>query len=132
VFELNINLNAALNQCWDAVLPLSVVTSQKYLGITFDSKLDWSAHISAICKKMSFYLFWINSHRKSLPTEVIKMLIDSLVLSRLMYALPVWGPLLSQFLTFGVYNTYTTGAFASLTLLESLIISQSIALNYTG
>ena len=25
------------------------------------------------------------------------MLIDSLVLSRLMYALPVWGPLLSQF-----------------------------------
>ena len=77
-------------------VPLSVVTSQKYLGITFDNKLDWSVHVSAICKKMSFYLFWISSHQKCLPTEVIKMLIDSLVLSRLIYALPVWGPLLSQ------------------------------------
>ena len=74
-----------------------VVISQKYLGITFDNKLDWSALVSAICEKMSFYLFWINSHKKSLPTDVIKMLIDSLVLSCLIYALPVWGPLLSQF-----------------------------------
>ena len=45
---------------------------------------------------MSFYLFWINPRRKTLPTEVIKMLVDSLVLSHLIYALLVWGPLLSQ------------------------------------
>ena len=62
-------------------VPLSTVASQKYLGITFDNKLDWSTHVAAICKTMSFYLFWINSHRKTLPTEVIKMLVDSLVLS---------------------------------------------------
>ena len=80
-------------------VPLSTVASQKYLGITFDNKLDWSTHVAAICKTMSFYLllllfiiiintlqFWINSHKKSLPTEVIKMLVDSLVLSCLIYA----------------------------------------------
>ena len=33
-----------------------------------------------VCKKASFYLFWIASHRRALPSEVIKMLIDSLVL----------------------------------------------------
>ena len=42
-------------------------------------------------------MFWIASHRKALPSEVIKMLIDSLVLSRFTYALPVWGPMLSKF-----------------------------------
>jgi len=56
-------------------MPLSVVTSQKYLGISFDGKLDWSAHISAICR---IYLFIYSAHRKSLPTEVIKIMIDSL------------------------------------------------------
>ena len=36
----------------------------------------------AVYKKASFYLLWIASHRRALPSEVIKMLIDS----------PVWGP----------------------------------------
>ena len=76
--------------------PLRPVSTQKYLGVIFDDRLDWSAHVAAVCKKVSFYLFWINSHRKNLPSEVIKMLIDSLVLSRLSYALPVWGPMLSK------------------------------------
>ena len=45
---------------------------------------------------MSYYLFWINSKRKSLTPQVIKMLVDSLVLSHLQHALPVWGPPLPQ------------------------------------
>ena len=76
--------------------PLKMVDNQKYLGVVFDDTLQWSKHVSEICKKMSFYLFWINSYRRSLPNEVIKMLIDSLVLSRLIYALPVWGTMLTS------------------------------------
>ena len=46
---------------------------------------------------MAYYLFWINSKCKFLSSvNVIKLLIDSLVLSRLDYALPVWGPPLTQ------------------------------------
>ena len=55
--------------------------------------MNWSSHAST---KMSFYLFWINSHKKSLPSTVSKMLIDSLVLSWLMYALPAWGPMMTK------------------------------------
>ena len=46
------------------------------------------------------YLYWINAHYKHMPNDVLKLLIDSLVLSRLTYALPVWGPAISkQYLT---------------------------------
>ena len=34
-------------------IPLSVVTSQKYLGITSDNKLNWSAHVSVGCSIVS-------------------------------------------------------------------------------
>ena len=77
-------------------IDLQRVTVQKYLGVTIDDKLDWSTQVSNVCKKMSYYLFWINSKRKSLTPQVIKMLVDSLVLSHLQHALPVWDPPLPQ------------------------------------
>ena len=75
---------------------LQEVKNQKYLGVVFDNKLSWNDQLSQVCKKMSYYLFWINSNRKSLSPTIIKMLINSLVLSHLDYALPVWGPPLMQ------------------------------------
>ena len=62
-----------------------------YLGITIDDQLQCVHHISVVCN----YLFWINSLRYSLLSTVIKMLVDSLVLSCLNYALSVWGLMLS-------------------------------------
>ena len=86
--------------CFPPVLigdtPLQRVTVQKYLGILIDENLTWTAQVSHVSKMMSYYLFWINSKRKFLSSVVIKLLIDSLVLSRLDYALPVWGPPLTQ------------------------------------
>ena len=74
---------------------LQRVTVQKYLGVLIDDHLTWTAQVSHVSKLMSFYLSWI-SKRKFLSPVVIKMLIDSLVLSRLAYALSVWGPPLTQ------------------------------------
>ena len=68
--------------------------------------MEWSAHVAAVCKKASFYLYWINSHRKALPSEVTKMLIDSLVLSRFSYASPVWGPMLSKSQVYRLQNLH--------------------------
>ena len=76
--------------------PLTVVDKQKYLGVTFDSRLTWSSHISKICGSMSYYLMLINSHVKYLPSTIVKMLIESLVFSQYTYALPVWGPAISK------------------------------------
>ena len=76
--------------------PFSQVDKQKYLGVTFDSRLTWSSHVAAVCKSMAYYLYLINYHSKSLPLEILKMLVESLVFSRLTYALPVWGPTIDQ------------------------------------
>jgi len=54
--------------------------------------MNWFSHVSTVCLKTSFYL--LNS--KSLPSTVSKILIDSLVLSQLVYALPAWGPIQSK------------------------------------
>ena len=64
---------------------LNSVSTQKYLGIVFDKQLSWSSHVSAVCKKTSYYLYWINAHYKHMPSAVIKPLADSLVLSRFSY-----------------------------------------------
>jgi len=90
---------------------LKSVSTQKYLGIIiiiiiiiirlysviiFDKQLRWKSHVSEICKKTSYYLYWINAHYKHMPSAVLKLLVDSLVLLRFGYALPVWGPAISK------------------------------------
>ena len=45
---------------------------QKYLGVLFDDQLRWHSYISHVCKKISYYLYWINAHYKHLPTDVLK------------------------------------------------------------
>ena len=69
-----------------------MVTQQKYLGLVFDSQLSWFSHVSGVCKKMSYYHYLLNSHLHVLKNNIMKLLLDSLVLS---HALPVWGPSLS-------------------------------------
>jgi len=51
---------------------LREVDTQKYLYVIFDKKMNWPSHVSTVCSMMSF---WINSHRKSLPSTVSKILI---------------------------------------------------------
>ena len=75
---------------------ITVVDKQKYLGVTFDSRLTWSLHISKVCGSKSYYLMLINCHVKYLPSTIVKMLIESLVFSRYTYALPVWAPVISR------------------------------------
>ena len=77
-------------------VPLSSVQKQKYLGVTFDTNLNWSSHVAGVCRSMSYYLHLINCHVKSLPSDIIKMLVESLVFSRYTYALSVWGPAIHQ------------------------------------
>ena len=63
--------------------PLSQVDKQKiWECMVFDSKLTWSSHVAAVCKSIAYYLCLINFHSKSLPREILKMLVESLVFSR--------------------------------------------------
>ena len=76
-------------------VPLSVVSKQCYLGLIFDDQLKWSFHVGKVCKSMSYYLYLINKHRHVIKADLLKTLIESLVLSHLLYSVPVWGPSLS-------------------------------------
>ena len=52
--------------------------------------------MNSVCRKISYYLYMLSSHRRSLTFDVLKMLSESLILSRIDYALPVWGPPLNK------------------------------------
>ena len=45
---------------------------------------------------MAFCLYQINHHSRSLPSNVLKLSMESLVFPRLTYALPVWRPAIHQ------------------------------------
>ena len=87
---------------------LNTVKTRNILGLLLMTRCNGhNIATSVICKQPSFYLFWINSHRRDLPNAVIKMLVDSLILSCINYALPAWGPTLSgALIQFNVYRDY--------------------------
>jgi len=63
---------------------LKEVASQRYmyLDVVFDSDLHWSSHVSALCRKIAYYLYLISYHQRNLPVAILKLL----VLSHLHYA----------------------------------------------
>jgi len=74
---------------------LQVATKQKYLSLMFDSTLSWSDQVSSsVC--ITYYFHLINHHRHVLPSYLIKLLLDTLVMSHMQYALSVWGSSLTQ------------------------------------
>ena len=81
---------------------LQATAKQKYLGLIFDNRLTWTSHmhVSNICKNISYYLRLVGLYKLVLPIGLIKLLMDSLVLPHILYALSVWGP----FCTNSAYN----------------------------
>ena len=67
-----------------------------WVPMHIDERLKCNTHGSYLCKHMAYYLYLISCHRKALLTFILKMLVESLVLSHLNYAMPVWGPALAH------------------------------------
>ena len=55
---------------------------------------------------MSYYLYLMSYHHRVLPLYILKMLANFLVISRLTYALPVWGPSLKVNLCSRLHRLY--------------------------
>ena len=75
---------------------LTVIEKQKYLELIFDCSLSWTHHVANVCSKMSYYLYLLGSHRHVIDYNLMKMLLESLVLSQLSYCVTAWGPSLGS------------------------------------
>ena len=91
---LNMNKTQLLNiSRTSSVFPSVVIDSitivpcnnVKNLGFIFDDKLNYSDQIANVCKSTNYQLYKIRSIRKFLPFRISKMLIESLVMSRINY-----------------------------------------------
>ena len=68
------------------------VTSRKILGVIFDKNLSFKEHITAICKaSVSCLYLLLRLKRLNYTAEELKLLYNSLVISRLSYCASVWG-----------------------------------------
>ena len=66
--------------------------SVKYLGITINSKLNWSDHIANITSKASSVLGFLQRNFKKCPINTKVSLYKSMVLPILEYGCAIWDP----------------------------------------
>ena len=83
------NSNLPINLYADNVLITSVETVE-LLGISIDSKLTFSSHISSLCHKASYRIRNLNRIRSFLQEDQLKLLFNSFILSIFNYAPIVW------------------------------------------
>ena len=65
----------------------------KYLGVLLDNKLNWKAHVSGLCSKLSRVcgIFYKLRHYVPQNTMYLRIVYFSLVQSHLQYSLINWG-----------------------------------------
>ena len=63
----------------------------KYLGVLLDNKLNWKAHISSLCSKLSKICGVFYKLRYFVPFHCLRTVYFSLVQSHLQYSLINWG-----------------------------------------
>ena len=103
--------------------PLSQISTHQYLGVQIDEHLKCNSHVSYLCKRMAYYLYLISRHHKAFPMFILKLLVESLVLSHLNYALPLWDPALAHDLMAKLVKMHNR-AIRVIGGLKNLIISQ--------
>ena len=82
VSELKIGIN-------DTEIERKSIT--KFLGVQIDDKLNWKAHITHICSKVSKSIAILRKVRSIFPSNILKMIYMSLIYSYINYCILIWG-----------------------------------------
>ena len=61
------------------------------LGVLFDKNLSWDSHVSALVKKCNGILIGLTHVRHQIPSSLLPVIVDALVLSHVRYCLSVFG-----------------------------------------
>ena len=74
----------------DSMEPLQQVHNTRFLGVNLDDKLSWSLHINETALKIS-KVIGVMSHLKFvLPSKILLLLYNSLILPHLSYGTMLW------------------------------------------
>ena len=69
----------------------STIPAVKFLGIFFDTELNFRYHINHICSKISRALFMLRRCKNFLSTKSLKTLYYSLIHCHLIYGIQIWS-----------------------------------------
>ena len=62
-----------------------------FLGLTINENLDWSSHCNKIAYKTSRTLAIMNRLKHELPSAMVKLMYDVLIISHFQYCITSWG-----------------------------------------
>ena len=71
--------------------PIKEVTETRFLGVTFDSQLNWNAHITQLQKKLKVSFATIKRISEYIPSSNHKNIYHTIFESHLLYCISVWG-----------------------------------------
>ena len=71
--------------------PIERVTEFNFLGLTIDEHLSWKPHIQKISNKIARTLGIMCRLKNFLPTDILRILYNSLILPHLHYSVLSWG-----------------------------------------
>ena len=72
-------------------IELERVEHTKFLGVTIHENLSWKPHIETVCNKVSKATAILAKLKHYLPRYALAIIFNSLCMSHISYALPVWG-----------------------------------------
>ena len=72
-------------------LKLSESRNSIFLGLTINEYLDWSSHCNKIAFKISRTLGIMNRLKHELPSIILKLMYDALIMSHFQYCITSWG-----------------------------------------
>lgn len=73
-------------------LPIELVQSYRYLGVTITSKLTWSEHIHNLVAATNKSLGFIRRSLSSSPPVIRKLAYDTFIRTKLEFASAIWHP----------------------------------------
>ena len=62
-----------------------------FLGITINEQLNWTKHIDILSAKIAKTVGILNTLKHVLPTNILKMIYNTLILCHLNYGILLWG-----------------------------------------
>ena len=142
-FKLYTNFNNQNSNDPSLITAISRVTNEddipaiRFLGVHFDSQLNFNYHTNLIASKLSKTLFILRNSKNFLTSKALKSIYYSLFHSHLIYCLPIWSCTSQQnllkifklqksalrIISHSKYNAHTEPIFKSLNILplESLV-----------